>query len=187
MNDKNFTQEEANQFIIDCHRDLEAVQRKVAEKPGLANAHNPETDETALGAAAHMGMREIAIFLLDHGAKPELAAAAMLGQRDQVAEWLSQDPGLAASGGSHGIPVAFHAAISGDTAIMQMLWDAGAREPVRASLFGAVAHNRVEMVRWLLARGAGTDLKAPDGSTPLEFAQAKGYLEIAELLQDSSS
>lgn len=182
MDNLTFTQEEANQFIIECHRDLEAVKEKVAGKPTLVNAFNPELNETALGAAGHMGRRDIAEFLLSNGAILELATAAMLGRRDVVAERLAKDPKLALSGGAHNIPVANHAAMSGDTEIMQMLWDAGAQEHIRYSLIGAVSFGHTGMVRWLLEHGAHTDVRAFNGFTALELAEKNGMTEIADML-----
>jgi len=186
MSEQQFTQEEANQFIIDCHGDLDTVKEKVASTPGLVNAYNPETIESALGATAHMGQREIAEFLLENGAEPELGALAMLGRRDEVQAWLQKDPAAAQAGGAHRIPVAFHAAISGDTGIMQLLWEAGEQEQVKNALLGAVAFNKLEMARWLLGRGARTDVKSFDGKTALEIAQDRGFAEIADLLESAA-
>jgi ankyrin repeat protein len=182
MDDHTFSQEEANQFIIDCHSDLETVREKAGVKPTLVNAFNPEMNETALGAAGHVGRRDIAEFLLSRGAILELATAAMLGRRDEVARQLAKDPKLALSGGAHGIPVAFHAAMSGDTEIMQMLWEAGAQEPIRDALIGAVRFGHTGMVRWLLEHGARTDIKAFNGLSALEIAEQNGMTEIARLL-----
>ncbi|MEJ2759412.1 MAG: hypothetical protein P8046_13105 [Anaerolineales bacterium] len=179
---KSPTQEEINQFIIDCHADLDRVKQKAAQQPALVNGYNPEVDESALGAAGHMGRRDIAEFLLDSGAELELAAAAMLGLRDKVAAWLEEDPGLAASGGAHGIPMAFHAAMSGDTEIMQMLWDHGAQDHVRGALIGAVWKNRPQMVSWLLDHQANTAAVDFRGKTGLEIARESGFNEIVSLL-----
>jgi hypothetical protein len=114
MNAQTYSQEEGNKFIIECHSDLDTVKRRLAENPALANAYNGAMIESAIGAAGHMGRADIAEELLAHGAKLELAAAAMLGRKDMVAEALKKDPSLSVSGGAHNIPVAFHAAMSGD-------------------------------------------------------------------------
>ncbi len=187
MNTNAFTQEEANQFIIECHSDLEAVRTKLVDEPGLATAFNPELNESALGAAGHMGRPDIANLLLDHGAAMELATAAMLGDRDYVRAALEADPALAASGGAHNIPVAFHAAMSGDTEIMQMLWDAGAEGPVRGALFFAVWKDQLAVARWLLERGASVEGKDPRGRSMLEVAQANGKAEMVALLKENGA
>jgi ankyrin repeat protein len=177
-------QEEANQFIIDCHMDLDKVQARLAENPALASAFNPDLNESALGAAGHMGRPDIARLLLEHGAELELAAAAMLGDGDYVQAALDRDPALAVSGGAHNIPVAFHAAMSGDTQIMQMLWDAGAEGPVRGALFFAVWKDQLPMARWLLERGASVEGKDPQGRSMLEVAEANGNEEMVALLKE---
>lgn len=182
MNEQTYTQDEANQFIIECHFDLETVKRKLAAQPELVRAYNPETIESALGAAGHIGRADIAEVLLANGAELELAAAAMLGRRDVVRAAIEIDPQAAFSGGAHNIPLAFHVALSGDSEMMQMLWDAGAQEPVRASLHGAVIKNRVAMAKWLLQHGASMDVKNYEGKTPLEVAQQLELNEMVELL-----
>jgi len=169
-----FTQGEANQFIVECHFDLESVKQKIAADPGLANAYNPETIESALGAAGHIGNEAIAEFLLAHGAKPELAASAMLAQRDVLQAAIDKDPKLATSGGAHNIPLAFHVALSGDLEMMQLLWDSGAEE------------NHVRLAKWLLEHSAATGVKDFQGRSPLEVAEQSGYSEMAELLRGAS-
>lgn len=180
-----FTQEEGNQFIIECHFDPETVKRKLGENPALARAYNPDTIESALGGAGHMGRADIAIVLLDYGADLELAAAAMLGRKDYVREALEKNPKLAVSGGAHNIPVAFHAALSGEVGLMELLWEAGAQDHVKSALLGAVMKDRVPMARWLLEHGASRDVKTYDGKTPLQLAEESGFAEMAELLHAS--
>jgi len=181
-----FTQGEANQFIVECHFDLESVKQKIAADPGLANAYNPETIESALGAAGHIGNEAIAEFLLAHGAKPELAASAMLAQRDVLQAAIDKDPKLATSGGAHNIPLAFHVALSGDLEMMQLLWDSGAEDHVKGALFGAVMKNHVRLAKWLLEHSAATSVKDFQGRSPLEVAEQSGYSEMAELLRGAS-
>ena len=177
-----FTQEEGNQFILECHHDAAAVGRKLASNPALAQAVNPVLGESALGAAGHMGRADIAELLLTSGAKLELAAAAMLGRRDVVREALDKDPKLAHSGGAHNIPLAFHAALSGDIELMQMLWDAGAQAEVKHALLGAVMKNRLPLAAWLLEHGASKEVETYDGKSPLELAEQMKFSEMAELL-----
>ena len=72
--------------------------------------------ETGLGAAAHMGNREIALFLLESGASLDLFAAAMLGYVDVVRETLVAHPELRNATGAHGIPLLVHAQQGGEHA-----------------------------------------------------------------------
>ena len=53
--------------------------------------------ETGLGAAAHVGRRDIALFLLDHGARLDVFAAAMLGYLDVVQAAVAARPDVVRS------------------------------------------------------------------------------------------
>jgi hypothetical protein len=103
-------------FVAHAHGDLEAVQALLAEEPRLVNAAwdwGGGDWETALGAASHMGRRQIALFLLEHGARLDLFAAAMLGYFDIVSAVLSDFPEMRNALGPHGIPLVEHARAGG--------------------------------------------------------------------------
>ena len=83
------------EFVIAGHGNLERVQEMLAEEPGLINAAwdwGGGDFETALGGAAHTGSREVARYLLAHGAHMTLYAAAMLGELDLVKAILAAQP-----------------------------------------------------------------------------------------------
>jgi hypothetical protein len=108
--------EKVRAFVSAAHGDLEAVQALLAEEPRLVNAAwdwGGGDWETALGAAAHMGRRQIALFLLEHGARLDLFAAAMLGYFDIVSAVLSDFPEMHSAVGPHGIPLVEHARAGG--------------------------------------------------------------------------
>jgi len=103
-------------FVANAHGDFDAVQALVAEEPRLVNAAwdwGGGDWETALGAAAHMGRRQIALYLLEHGARLDLFAAAMLGYFDIVSAVLSDFPEMHDAKGPHGIPLVEHARVGG--------------------------------------------------------------------------
>jgi len=56
VNTQTFSLEEGNKFIIECHFDLDTVERKLAENQALASAYNAATIESALSRKrlAHM-------------------------------------------------------------------------------------------------------------------------------------
>jgi hypothetical protein len=60
-----------------------------------------------------MGRRQIALFLLEHGARLDLFAAAMLGYFDIVSAVLSDFPEMHTALGPHGIPLVEHARAGG--------------------------------------------------------------------------
>jgi hypothetical protein len=72
--------------------------------------------EDALGAASHVGNRDIAETLLAHGARPTIFSAAMLGQLDAVKALISAAPGIEATPGPHGITLLRHALAGGPRA-----------------------------------------------------------------------
>ena len=108
-----------NEFVQKAHGDLDEVKRMLAEEPALVKASwdwGGGDFETGLGAAAHMGNREIALYLLEHGASLDLFAAAMLGYVDVVREMLAAHPELRDAKGAHGIPLLVHAQQGGEQA-----------------------------------------------------------------------
>ena len=100
------------EFVLVAHSDLAKVQELLAREPELVNAAwdwGGGDWETGLGAAAHTGRREIAMFLLDNGARLDLFAAAMLGYVEVVRGALAVQPELRNARGPHGIPLLVHA------------------------------------------------------------------------------
>ncbi len=106
----------AQAFVANAHGDLDAVRSLLAEEPRLVNAAwdwGGGDWETGLGAAAHTGRRQIALFLLEHGARLDLFAAAMLGYFDIVTAILSDFPDMRDAPGPHGISLVEHARAGG--------------------------------------------------------------------------
>lgn len=106
----------AQEVVGVSHRDITRVRELVERQPALARA---AVDwgfgdwETALGAAAHTGRREIAEFLLANGAQPTMFSAAMLGQLPIVRAFVETVPGIQKTPGPHGIPLLAHARSGG--------------------------------------------------------------------------
>jgi len=107
------------EFVGNAHGNLQRVQELLAQEPGLVNATwdwGGGDFETALGAASHMGRRDIALFLLDHGARLDIFAAAMLGNTEIVKAALEAFPEAVNTPGPHGIPLIKHAEMGGEEA-----------------------------------------------------------------------
>src|SRR5687768_10532377 len=84
--------------VAQAHGDLARVQELIGQHPALVTAAwdwGGADSETPPGAAAHMGRRDIARYLLDNGAHMDIFAAAMLGYRDVVAAMLAAEPQMA--------------------------------------------------------------------------------------------
>src|SRR5512138_965631 len=92
------------QFVGNSHGDLNRVKELLAQEPALINATwdwGGGDFETGLGAASHMGRRDIAEFLLENGARLDLFAAAMLGKLDIVQAALEAFPEAIGTLGPH--------------------------------------------------------------------------------------
>lgn len=108
------------EFVGKAHADLDGVKELLLREPALINSSwdwGGGDWETGLGAAAHMGRRDIAIYLLEHGARLDLFAAAMLGDLDIVKATLETYPDSINIPGPHGIPLIAHALAGGIEAL----------------------------------------------------------------------
>jgi len=108
-----------NEFVLRAHGDFGVVKQLLEQEPALLNAAwdwGGGDWETALGAASHVGRRDIAEYLLDKGARMDVFAAAMLGETEVVRAMLEAQPALRESRGPHGIPLIAHAETGGEQA-----------------------------------------------------------------------
>jgi len=106
-------------FVGKSHADFEGVKDLLMREPNLINSAwdwGGGDWETGLGAAAHMGRRDIATYLLENGARLDLFAAAMLGNLDIVQATLENYPQALDTPGPHGIPLIAHAQAGGHEA-----------------------------------------------------------------------
>ncbi|HET9908343.1 MAG TPA: ankyrin repeat domain-containing protein [Anaerolineales bacterium] len=107
------------EFVAKAHGDFQRVAELLEQEPGLINATwdwGGGDFETALGAAAHMGHKEIANYLLERGARLDLFAAAMLGKLDIVKAILNAYPNAINFPGPHDISLIAHAQAGGEDA-----------------------------------------------------------------------
>ena len=106
-------------FVLFAHYDFEMVKTLHEKEPALLNATvdwGGGDFESALGGASHLGKREIAEYLLDHGARMDIFCATMLGLTDVVKGRIAAQPKLAQAKGPHGIPLLMHAKFGGKPA-----------------------------------------------------------------------
>ena len=107
------------EFVGVAHSDLNRVTELLVKEPALIHATwdwGGGDWETALGAAAHMGRADIDRFLLGHGARIDLFAAAMLGDLAVIQATLTTYPDALHVLGPHGIPLVAHAKAGGTAA-----------------------------------------------------------------------
>jgi hypothetical protein len=108
-----------HRFVCVSHGDIVQVRAMLADEPRLSNATwdwGGGDFETAIGAAAHTGQADIAVLLLDHGARLDLFAAAMLGEIEVVRTMITAFPAMRNATGAHGIPLIIHARLGGERA-----------------------------------------------------------------------
>jgi ankyrin repeat protein len=182
MTQEPLTQEQIRNFVLPAHGNLAVVQQMLAAEPRLLNEKYVEFDETALEAASHVGNRPIAEFLLAQGAPMNLYTAAMLGLTDEVAAFLDADPALVNGNGVHGISLLFHAALSGNVALAEMLEARGNRQNPDQPLLAAVMYGRFQMAQWLLAHGADKSATNFRDQTALDIAQQNEDQALIDLL-----
>lgn len=94
------------------HFNLDRVKELVDRRPELARAAWDWAFgdfETALGAASHVGRRDIANYLMSKGARPDIFTYAMFGAYDAVKAMIENTPGIQSIAGPHGISLLQHA------------------------------------------------------------------------------
>lgn len=102
------------------HFNLDAVREIVEARPALAKSAwdwGFGDWESALGAASHMGNREIAQLLIKHGARPNLFTFAMLGNLEVVRATIKANPGIQRIYGPHCISLLNHARAGGEESL----------------------------------------------------------------------
>ena len=103
--------------VLFAHFNVDNVKKLVSARPALAKASwdwGFGDWESALGAASHMGRRDIAKLPMDHGARPTILTFAMLGNLDAVRAMIEANPGIQRLHGPHGFTLLDHAEFGGD-------------------------------------------------------------------------
>ena len=120
--------------VLEAHRSLDKVRELVSTHPELAKASMDwgfGDWESALGAAGHTGQRDIAIYLIEQGARPNIFTLAMLGHIDAVRAMVEAHPGVQRVAGPHGISLLRHARAGGEAAkpVVEYLQSLGDADP----------------------------------------------------------
>lgn len=121
------------EFVTVAHNNFDRLKELLQQTPDLLNAvHNLGgwDWEDAIGAAGHMGNREMALFLLDKGARPTICVAAMLGELKVVKDFIKAFPHMKDAVGPHNISLLKHAKAGGAPAekVVKYLTSVGAKE-----------------------------------------------------------
>lgn len=121
------------EFVGAGHRNMEKVKEMLAEHPTLLNAaHDWKYGdfETALGAASHVGYKDLAQWLVDQGAQANIFTAALFGKIEIIKPMLSFFPKALHAKGPHGFTLLHHAERGGEEAqeVKEYLISLGAKE-----------------------------------------------------------
>jgi hypothetical protein len=103
-------------FVIYAHSDPDMTLTLLGKEPALINASvdwGGGDWESGLGAASHMGRKDIVELLLSRGARIDIFCAAMMGLFDAVKAALTLEPRLIDARGPHGFSLHFHAQVGG--------------------------------------------------------------------------
>jgi len=107
------------EFVGAGHGKLDRVREMLIERPAVVNCvwdWGGGDFESALGGASHMGRPDIASYLIEHGARLDIFAAAMLGKLEIVEAACVAFPNTPQVPGPHGITLLEHARKGGDPA-----------------------------------------------------------------------
>ena len=114
--DKKLVQE----FVGKSHSDMDRVKELLEEHPTLLNAaHDWKFGdfETGLGAATHMGLKELVKYFLEKGAQANIFTATLFGRMDIVKPMIEFSPSVLNAKGPHGLTLLHHANKGGNDAL----------------------------------------------------------------------
>lgn len=101
-----------SEVVGKSHFDLDRVKELVDKRTELARASWDWSFgdwESAIGAASHVGRRDIVNYLISKGARPTMFTFATLGAFDVVKSIIEASPGIQKTMGPHGISLLSHA------------------------------------------------------------------------------
>jgi hypothetical protein len=111
--------ETVKEFVIAGHGNFSHTKELLQQYPNLLYCRydwgNGDFEE-ALEGAGHVGNKEIANYLIEKGARPNIFVLSMLGQTSIVKSVLGKYPTLLHSLGPHGLTLLHHAQIGGEDA-----------------------------------------------------------------------
>lgn len=106
------------EFVGAGHGNLKRVKEMLEEYPNLLYCRwdwgNGDFEE-AIEGAGHVGNKEIATYLIEKGARPNIFVLAMLGETDMVKMLIEKYPSLLNAKGAHGFTLLHHANQGGET------------------------------------------------------------------------
>ena len=108
------------EFVGKSHRDPDRVKELLEETPTLLNAAHDWGNgdfETGLGAASHVGNKDLVKYFIEKGAQTNLFTAALFGRMDILKPLLDFSPESLNARGPHGFTLLHHAEKGGEQAL----------------------------------------------------------------------
>lgn len=106
------------EFVIAGHGKPDRVKQMLEEYPNLLYCRfdwgNGDFEE-AIEGAGHVGNKEIAQYLIQMGARPNIFVLTMLGETSIVKSILEKYPSLLNAKGAHGLTLLHHAKAGGES------------------------------------------------------------------------
>ena len=146
------------EVVAVAHARIDRLRELVEASPALAKSAwdwGFGDWESALGAASHMGRRDIAELLIKHGARPDLFTFAMLGHLKVVKAYVEAMPGIQRSPGPHGITLLTHAKHGGEqaSAVVKYLESVGDADIQATSLEVTDEQKKIYIGRYTFGKG----------------------------------
>lgn len=121
------------EFVGKSHSDPDRVKELLEETPTLLNAAHDWGNgdfETGLGAASHVGNKELVNYFIEKGAQANVFTAALFGEMDIIKAMLQFSPEILHAKGPHGFTLLHHAERGGEEAraVKEYLISLGAKE-----------------------------------------------------------
>lgn len=174
-------------------RDLAALVRLLDEDPRRAEAATPQ-GISVLQLACYLRFSQGIEAMLAVGARPDVWAAATLGDVPRVRHLIAAEPSLRDAPGADGFPALHLAAHFGRTDALRNLLSLGAPPGLvggpplaNTALHAALAGSQVEAARILVAAGAPVDARDHGGNTPMHIAAANGLDDAVALLDKAGA
>jgi hypothetical protein len=117
--------ETVKEFVSAGHNNLQKVKEMLQEYPHIIYASYDLGNgdfEQAIEGAGHVGNKEIANYLIEQGARPNLFVMAMLGETAFVTGMVEKYPNLLNARGAHGFTLLHHAKRGGEEAKELVEW-----------------------------------------------------------------
>lgn len=136
--DEIFSVKEISDFVVAAHSDLDETKRILEAYPLILNCTDQMIRgdfETAMGAASHMGRKDIADYLCERGARLDIFNLTFMGYTDLVKQLIKQFPNYLNAYGPHGYTLLHHSKMGGHDKFSEWLMKKGLEVDIFDNLY----------------------------------------------------